>query len=398
MKKIFLLFACAALLAACDKTDDVKEITVSVQITTPAGVTAPPESYKVEFINYNDNSKVEKTTGADGKATATILPGIYTISASAEALEQGFSVIYSGSLVNENIIVDGATYTIEVQVAKSGTLVFKEIYYAGSRTPSNATYFRDQFFEVYNNSETAVYADGLCIGTLYTNLASANQPTWDKENAADYVYYQWLWQIPGTGTQYPIQPGESIIVAQWATNHQVEGKNPASPVNLSSAEFEGYIQASTTQIQTDEPAINLDLIYRMSSFASMPQWLNSVNGCAYALFFPDEDTDITALTTQVGSTAQGVAIPISLILDAVENVGNATQVQLKRIPTVLDAGAATVEATYNSKSVVRKIKETKDGRNIYQDTNNSTNDFEVQDTPTIRRNGARKPSWNTWGN
>ncbi|MDR0582207.1 MAG: DUF4876 domain-containing protein [Prevotellaceae bacterium] len=48
--------------------------------------------------------------------------------------------------------------------------------------------------------------------------------------------------------------------------------------------------------------------------------------------------------------------------------------------------------------MARKIKETKDGRNIYQDTNNTTNDFEVQDTPAIRRNGANKPSWNTWGN
>ncbi|MDR2384171.1 MAG: DUF4876 domain-containing protein [Tannerella sp.] len=399
MKKTLLLLTCAALLTACSKTDDVKEITVSVQITTPAGVTTVPESYQVEFINYNDNSKIEKTAGADGKVTAGILPGIYTISVSAEVLAQGFSVIYSGSIVNENIITDGASYTIEVAVAKSGTLVFKEIYYTGSRTPSNATYFRDQFCEIYNNSESVVYADGLCIGTLYTNLASATQPTWDRENAGDYVYYQWLWQIPGTGTQYPIRPGESIIIAQWATNHQIETLNPSAPANLSSSEFEGYIASSSTQIQTDEQAINLNLIYRMSNFQSMPQWLNSVNGCAYALFFPDENTNITELTTQVGATAQGVAIPISLILDAVETVDNETKVQLKRIPAVLDAGATFVGATYVSKSVARKIKETKaNGQIIYQDINNSSSDFEVKDMPTIRRNNAGKPSWNTWGN
>jgi hypothetical protein len=400
MKKYLLLLTCAACLAACDeKAETIKEIAVSVQITTPEGVATPPESYRVEFINYNDNSKVEKVAGADGKVTASILPGVYTISVSAEVLEQGFSTIYSGSLVNENIITDRASYTIAVTAAKSGTLVFKEIYYTGSRTPSNATYFRDQFFEIYNNSDKVVYADGLCVGTLYTNVASANQPTWDKENAADYVYYQWLWQLPGTGTQYPIQPGESIIVAQWATNHKVEALNPSSPVNLSSSEFEGYINQNATQIQTDELAINMNIVFRTSSFASMPQWLNSINGCAYALFFPDESTDITALTTQVGSTAQGVAIPISLILDAVENVDNETKVQLKRIPTVLDAGATFVGATYVGKSVARKIKETKpDGRIIYQDINNSTNDFEVKDTPEIRRNGAKKPSWNTWGN
>ncbi|MDR0713892.1 MAG: DUF4876 domain-containing protein [Bacteroidales bacterium] len=394
MKKILLFLTSITLLISCEKNETIKEITVSIQITTPEGVTAP-ESYRVEFLNYNDNNKTEKTAGADGKVTASLLPGIYTISVSAEALEQGFSTIYSGSLVNENIVTDGASYTIEVQIAKSGTLVFKEVYYTGSRTPSNATYFRDQFYEIYNNSETVVYADGLCIGSLYTNLASANLPTWDKENAEDYVYYQWLWQIPGNGTDYPINPGESVIISQYAANHQLETLNPTSPVNLLSSEFEGYVTNSTQH--TDMPAINLELIYRASNFQAMQFWLQTVFGPALAIFFPGDDTNLTALTTQVGSTAQGVAIPISLILDAVETVNDETKIQLKRIPSVLDAGATTVGETYNSKSVARKIRETKsDGRIIYQDTNNSSSDFEVKDTPVIRRNNAGKPSWNTW--
>jgi hypothetical protein len=396
MKKILFILTCITLWVSCEKAETIKEITISLQITTPEDVTAP-ESYNVEFLNYNDNTKVEKTAGADGKVTASLLPGIYTVSVNAEVLEQGFSTIYSGSLVNENIMTDGASYTIMVQIAKSGTLVFKEIYYTGSRTPSNATYFRDQFYEIYNNSETVVYADGLCIGSLYSNLASANLPTWDMENAEDYVYYQWLWQVPGNGSDYPINPGESIIISQYATNHQAENLNPTSPVNLLSSEFEGYIANSTQH--TDMPAINMELRYRASNFQAMQFWLQTVFGPALAIFFPDDNTDLTVLTTQVGSTAQGVAIPIKLILDAVETVDNETKIQLKRIPIVLDAGATTVGETYNSKSVARKVKETRaDGRILYQDTNNSSNDFEIQSTPTIRRNNAQKPSWNTWGN
>ena len=54
-------------------------------------------------------------------------------------------------------------------------------------------------------------------------------------------------------------------------------------------------------------------------------------------------------------------------------------------------------ATYVSKSVARKVKETKqDGRVIYYDTNNSSEDFAVMDVPMIRRNGAKAPVWNTW--
>jgi hypothetical protein len=394
MKKYLLILGCAALFAACDKNETIKEIAVSVQITTPEGVTAPA-SYTVEFINYNDNSKTEKTAGADGKVTASILPGIYTISVSAEVLEQGFSIIYSGSLVNENIVTDGASYTITVQVATSGTLVFKEIYYAGSRTPSNVTYFRDQFYELYNNSESVIYADGLCIGTLLPLQATANLPTWDIADADKYVFFGAIWQLPGTGTSYPVNPGESIIISQWATNHKVETLNPSSPVDLSSSEFEAYIP--TSAILTDEPAFNMEWVFNSSNVT--PQWLTTVFGPAFAIFYPDETIDFSIFTTQVGSTAKGKEIPVSFILDAVETVNDETRIQLKRIPTVLDAGAITVGATYNTKSVSRKIKETKaDGRIIYQDINNTTSDFEVQDTPVIRRNNAKKPAWNTWGN
>jgi hypothetical protein len=71
--------------------------------------------------------------------------------------------------------------------------------------------------------------------------------------------------------------------------------------------------------------------------------------------------------------------------------------ELKRMPAILDAGAATVNGTYLGVSVARKVKETHpDGRVILQDTNNSTDDFEVMDPPMIRRYDAKAPAWNTW--
>src|SRR3712207_7300122 len=43
------------------------------------------------------------------------------------------------------------TLEITLRVLKVSPLVFKEIYYAGSRTPLDGVYFRDQFYEIYNN-------------------------------------------------------------------------------------------------------------------------------------------------------------------------------------------------------------------------------------------------------
>jgi len=395
MKK-FLFFASIAAIALLSCTDSkpniVKEIKVNIQANLPAGETAP-DKYAVQFINYNDNYLVETTAGPDGKVSAALIPGIYTISVKGEV--PAASLIYNGSLVNITILND-ASYTIEMRIAGAGALVFKELYYCGSRTPANTTYFRDQFYEIYNNSEAEIYVDGLCIAILYTNLASANLPTWDIANQDDYVFLYQAWLLPGDGTEYPLQPGESIIVCQWATDHTVSTLNPNS-LDLSSCEYEAIIPGVTNAIMTDGPPINMELVF--NSQANMLQWLTTVNGAAFAIFFPDGKVDFVNHITQVGLTARGIPVPLSMIIDAVELVTNAASVQLKRIPTVLDAGAIFVSGQYVQESVSRKIRGTSaDGRLIYQDTNNSTDDFEVQTTPMIRRNGAMKPAWNIWGN
>ncbi|MFA7134221.1 MAG: DUF4876 domain-containing protein, partial [Bacteroidales bacterium] len=128
-----------------------------------------------------------------------------------------------------------------------------------------------------------------------------------------------------------------------------------------------------------------------------PQWLTPVFGGAFVIYFPSEPIDANNYVTPVGSSRRSYRIPINEVVDALENVGNENQAQLKRVPAVLDAGVATVGGTYVAKSVARKVRETReDGRVILYDTNNSTEDFEVMDPPVIRRYGAKAPSWNTW--
>ncbi len=86
-------------------------------------------------------------------------------------------------------------------------------------------------------------------------------------------------------------------------------------------------------------------------------------------------------------------------MDAVELMLNESKITQKRMPAVLDAGATWVGGTYKAMSVSRKIKETReDGTVVYVDTNNSLEDFQVNDKPVPRRDGAKIPSWNTWAN
>lgn len=405
MKKIILFSILALGVISCQQykdvadVTDIKPISITLQVNLSVGEGVPtPQRYRVKLNNYSENVELVKEVAAGSSIVVDdMIPGIYTINVSGEASDDMFTYNFNGNLSNTNILTDGNVLPIEIAAAKSGNIIFKEIFYCGSRTPKNAVYFRDQFYELYNNSDKVQYLDGLCMGNLYPINATANIPVWDRENQEDYVYFQAIWQIPGNGTDYPLQPGESIIIAQMADNHQKESLNPNSPVNLIGAEFETFLKSTT--VINDNPAINMHLAAYPSKSASLAQWLVTVNGGAYAMFYPQEEIDPNTYVIPVGSTTKAKDIPMDWIMDAVELIPSEEKMNLKRVPSLLDAGAAYVGSTYCGKSVSRKIKEQlPNGRIIYMDTNNSSEDFQINDKPLIRRDGAGVPSWNTWNN
>lgn len=384
-------------LTACQQFEDnvgtgeVKPLRSVITLDLQLGDAPAPPEFNVKLINYSERLEINKTMPSDGYLTVDdVIPGIYTITVSAEMNANGFTYNYSGSIVNQEIIRSGVRQQVKVESSKSGNLLLKEVYYCGSRTSSGGSYFRDQFYEIYNNSATVQNVRGLCISLLNPMTATANLPVWSGADADKYVYGLQIWQIP-TDMDYLLNPGESVVIAQMADNHQKPTLNPNSPVNLITAEFETFVKANS--IISDNPAINMTMAFWPSP---TPQWLTTVFGGAFVIYFPSEPIIPANYVTSVGSTTKCYKIPIAEVVDALELVGNANQMNLKRMPTVLDAGAITVGGTYLSKSVARRVKETIDGRAVLYDTNNSTNDFEVQDTPVIRRYGAKAPSWNTW--
>ena len=232
--------------------------------------------------------------------------------------------------------VDHTSLTIDVAASKAGALVFKEIYFNGS----TGYYFKDQFYEIYNNSDDVQYVDGLCIGTLMPATASTTIYNWivPDGHPENYVYLGAVWQIPGSGTDYPVKPGESIIIAQGAQNHKLIKET--SPVDLSKAEFETFMVNQT--VNPDNPeSVNMTLKIDFNVFGT--QWLSSVFGCAYVIFFPDREFDNTTWVQPDGYSTQAKEFPIDCIVDAVELVNNATKINLKE--TTFRLEEVTVVAT-----------------------------------------------------
>ena len=412
--------AATLLIASCSKmmnealdAEIVQKVTVAYTIdiknfTAPDGspATAPTEWFQnleVVFNNFSEGIETLVEVDNNGVAMAEVIPGIYNITVRSTQKYDGKSYILNGLAQNvaltENVTTANDKYAISIQPLLGSPLCIREMYYAGS--PGG--YFRDQFYEIYNNGEEVVYLDHICLAHLVPEYPTASLPEWPAEDGVDkYAYAVTLWQIQGDGDDYPLQPGESVVLAQEAADHtQIETWAGFGLINTTMVEWECW---SGNEQRVNDEVPNLPYVF-WSGYINKMQWMTSVDGSAMALYQPGQNLEFGSdywqlgVTTQhkVGSSQQYVRIPVGDIYDAVECIPTSEDLDMKRIPGILDSGAATVDGYYNGKSVSRKVVDYReDGTPIFQDTNNSTADFEVFDAPMIRRHDVKRPAWSPW--
>ncbi len=365
---------------------------------------------QVRFESQENSYTVTAPVSATGVTSVeNIVPGKYNITISG----RDETASYAGGVTQQALIsTRGADNPIQIKVMMSqfGAVCFKEIFTNCSSNSSlgsgsEAYYKKDQYYEIYNNSDEVFYLDSLCITTLQpdVNFYMSEFNTWTDADADDYVYAALIWIIPGSGTDYPLQPGQSAVIASLALNHKQPTFNPDSPADLRSAEFEAWIPEMSATV-SDNPALNMK-IYMGTSGNIGASWFTNIYGCAYALFKATgpviEENDVRI---PIGKTRRHYRIRIDRCLDVVEVVRDEATKQNKRVSPVLDEGAITAGGIYKSISFVRKTDAAKTaaaGRIVLMDTNNTNVDFELQSPPVLRRglNTATSiPSWNTWAN
>ena len=414
-------FAAIALASSCSKmmndaldAEIVEPIKVAYTVdikgfTAPDGTpaTAPADWFtnlEAVFNNFSEGIETVVKVGSDGVAMAEVIPGVYNITVRSTQKYDGKSYILNGLAQNVTLTEDVTTvsdkYAITIQPLLGSPLCFREMYYAGS--PGG--YFRDQFYEIYNNGEEVVYLDHICLAHLVPEYATTALPEWPAEDDVNkFAHAVTLWQIQGDGDDYPLQPGESVILAQEAADHtKIETWAGFGLVDTSRVEWECW-SGNEQRINPEVP----DLPYVFwSGWIMTMQWLTSVDGSAMALYQPGQNLEFGSDYWQEGVTTsamvgqggqQYVRIPVGDIYDAVECIPTSADLDMKRIPGILDSGATSVDGYYNGKSVSRKVVDYReDGTPIFQDTNNSTDDFEVLDAPMIRRHGVKRPAWSIW--
>lgn len=361
-----------------------------------------PDSYLVTFTNTNTGEITELETTSKSVSVSQLIEGVYDVVATAR-----YSIYnYLGSAKAVVIDSEDALTSIKISATKSSSLIFKEIFYCGSKTPTKTNYMKDNYFEIYNNGSEPVYVDGLCISSSSNysssaiNFADNNghlvaaDGTSTNMVADDYLAVKdIIWQIPGDGKTYLLNPGESFIIASSATDHTAADKNPNS-IDLSSAEFETVCDKYIENGQVDNPSSDNMILLNPQNATITKQYLVSVANAGLILFAPSTPVaDATIIANYNGGKPSGNYVPIlrSDILDGVNWVKNSTTDPY--LPENIDAGKTWVSGTYVKESIIRKEESTSsEGNPIYQDTNNSTNDFTVAKDPSIRRN-SKKASW-----
>jgi hypothetical protein len=390
---LMLIMVASSILWACKKRDNaVQTATVQVKVQYPDNYSEQNvANAEVKLTSKSIGSVISSFTSSSGIAVfQDVIPGTYDItvtksltSSDAQTLT-GISQTLTLNASKTDVSIDPTTGTsIELKLSGSpaGSLLIKEVYYPASKTASGGTYFSDQFVEIYNNSTDVIFLDGLCIADIFGNSGLINTTSLPSpfKSDAEHSYASNVWRIPGTGKQFPLNPGASIVIAQDGVNHKEATLNPNSPVDLSKADWETYNERPDNR-DADAPGVpNLEKVYFTGGF----DWLITVFGPGLVIFRTEDFSKLEKLTVPGStSTTQYVKIPNGIVIDAFEALKDANSASFKRIPIALDAGFVFASNTYTSESFRRKTKATINGRRVLQDTNNSATDFELLTKPT----------------
>jgi hypothetical protein len=367
MKRILLIITAFSLVAGCGGEkpadpdgDGVMQITIVDTTGSWPGAT-PGEPAPVQGANVSLQARTHEFVGV-GEATEGVvdfssLPaGEYSLFARREIPAGAQKKVFTGFI---DVIVPGpdmVTDTIYVAPVTVNELMINEIYYCGG--DYSKYYFYDQFVELYNSSQDTLYLDG-CI--LTRNFPS------DREDIEeiDHVRAIYAFQFPGvpiTGEQYPIYPGQLVVVAADAIDHSLY----ANAIDLSGADWEffnplgsDYDVPGVPNVVSIHPESNTDFMINLSHNA--------------VVFTTGEEVSYETYVNSAGYDRTRITLPLYTVIDGVEYATNPDVV--KELTARVDAGFAGLGCTkYSLQSTER--------REWGLDVNNSTFDFILLPSPT----------------
>jgi hypothetical protein len=325
--------------------------------------------------------------------------GFYNCSYKAEIIFLNDTVTTEGILqgLKESIPVigDDLNFSIDTYIFdKKDDFIIEEVFFTGTLRESGKQYYGDAYVKLYNNTDKVLYADGIAL--LESKFLSVQKYDYIPDIREDTFTVHAVYVVPGSGTDHPVQPGESFTICDTGIDHRQA--NPNS-FDLSNSDFEWYDKStspSTMDIDS-ETVPNLDKYYCYT----LTVWVLHNRGFkSYAIARMNEEKE-TYLKNYfytykyVMHLPQGdfpmsqsaCKIPNSWILDGV-NCSVEPERLWNILPASIDAGWTHCGLMDNDqdryfKSIRRKMLYLKDGRRVLKDSNNSSEDFNTECVPSI---------------
>lgn len=383
------------LLNACKKDDDainsiVGTRNLTLQLQKPDKVTnIHYGTLTLTFTELNRNDKVERifTNLSQNELTLPLLMGSYEMRIAATATYTLNGETVAGEMsafVSKVDVLNDSSFPVSLSIkAKGNDFIIEEIFFTGTATPEGKQYFGDQYIKLYNPTNRVLYADGLVLAD--SEFLTVTKRDYTPNIMAEAFTAGSMVQIPGNGTQYPVQPGASIVIAEQGINHK---ENNPNSIDLSKADFENFYPPRVKDVDGVGVTNNINLhgifIFnnrgnRSYVIARFPE------GTATATLQYDYEYKVATKLMQ----RQALKIPNNWIVDAV-NLSTKTGFEWIVTSSSLDSGWAYVakdegDASRYGKSVRRKVLSENNGKPIFKDTNNSTEDFEILTTPTLKK-------------
>jgi hypothetical protein len=267
-----------------------------------------------------------------------------------------------------------STKTLALAPDRRGALLIAELY---GTCPKKAEvqWNYHHYLEIYNNSETTVYLDGMILGRAYGWRFEYSSGLTCYESAPfrndpDGVWAFYLHHFPGSGAEYPLAPGGIAVVAVDAIDHSQY--HPSFP-DLTQADFELLGPADV-----DNPAVpnmaDIGLEYDRRGHGMIP-WVGQT-------FLLSQAVDVETLprATHEGWPLEFARFPREALLDVLATERNHA-LDEQNLPRCREsvhrnfdrlAGGFIKHGEDLEYSVQRLVIDTTpDGRAILQDTNTS---------------------------
>ena len=430
---------CSLLLLAtnsCIKDEELRyeSFEVPVQLRNP--VTGEGMPGITVLMSTTLGNAWQAATDDGGWAHFTLPSGIYDLSASGTYDDgAGNEYVMNCSFSNievtarSSIVSQGMAFTMVA--SRRGSLVIKELYQGGcQKDDGSGAYYNDKYVILYNNGQLPITIRQLGLGMAPPYNAQASNANYNADgqlNYADQGFIPAIQAIWHFNDSLHLEGGEEIVIAlNGAVDHTV---SYSQSVNLGKPEYyctyDPLTFTNTSYYPVPSEQIPTSHYLTAELYGQGNAWPLSQLSPAFYIFSIPDDIDIDAYANDadniwyhnnvVSASGACLRIPTEWILDGVEVYTTTSTKNAKRLTDEVDAGAVFLTNTFgysvhrnvdaaatkaiegNEALLVYGVPATPDvsqgvvdadpsGINaeasarqgafiIYQDTNNSTNDF-----------------------